>query len=292
VDIFRGKLFGPKNTKTVGYKGACFINKTKASAPGREPTAAVSWSRHWAQDHQAPTGMDSVKEALKKGLKARHAAAFRIRALQRQRRLVFLDPNGCARSHSQRRWLLVPGIAHGLLLLPAHPHKKYGPAVGAVSICARPAPPPRPPHPPAPHRHGRTLLVVGKQLGEGGYATVWRVIEREPDGKTRDLAVKRVVFDPTDADALAAIKSEIETMAALPPHPNILRLIGHCRRLRPRGGGEEAYMLLELCGDSLAWHLQRRAGPAGGQGSPTLRRGSALATGAGKLASRPPATLP
>jgi hypothetical protein len=35
-----------------------------------------------------------IKESLKKGLKARHAAAFRLRSLQRQRRLVFLDPNG------------------------------------------------------------------------------------------------------------------------------------------------------------------------------------------------------
>jgi len=107
------------------------------------------------------------------------------------------------------------------------------------------------------------------------------VIEREPDGKTRELAVKRIVFDPRDEEALLAVKSEIEIMAALPPHPNVLRLIGHCRRMRPKNGGEEAYMLLELCGQSLASHLQRRAGMGTDGGTPTLRPGSSVASGLG-----------
>merc|ERR1719446_1419973 len=29
----------------------------------------------------------------------------------------------------------------------------------------------------------RTLVLVS-QLGEGGYSTVWRAIERQPDGRT------------------------------------------------------------------------------------------------------------
>mmetsp|Transcript_24478 Transcript_24478/g.74701 ORF Transcript_24478/g.74701 Transcript_24478/m.74701 type:complete len:829 (+) Transcript_24478:487-2973(+) len=70
-------------------------------------------------------------------------------------------------------------------------------------------------------------------------------------------------------------------MAALPPHPNVLRLIGHCRRMRPKNGGEEAYMLLELCGQSLASHLQRRAGMGTDGGTPTLRPGSSVASGLG-----------
>ena len=155
---------------------------------------------------------DNIKGALRRVLKTRHAAAYRLRALhasklQRHRRLVFLGADGT----------------------------------------------------------GRKLLIVGKQLGEGGYATVWRVIEREPDGKTREMAVKRVVFDAGDGEAEAAVASEVTTMASLPPHPNILKLIGHCRRQRPGFSACEVYMLLELCGASLASHLQRRAGePAGG----------------------------
>lgn len=47
--------------------------------------------------------------------------------------------------------------------------------------------------------------MVGKQLGEGGYATVWRVLEREPDGKTRQLAVKRIVYHAADDDARMAV---------------------------------------------------------------------------------------
>jgi hypothetical protein len=34
------------------------------------------------------------------------------------------------------------------------------------------------------------------------------------------------------------VKSEIEVMASLPPHPNVLKLIGHCRRTSPKSGGE------------------------------------------------------
>lgn len=61
--------------------------------------------------------------------------------------------------------------------------------------------------------------MVGKQLGEGGYATVWRVIEREPDGKTRQLAVKRIVYNPADEDAVAAVRFSCSPQ--LCPRPKI-----------------------------------------------------------------------
>ena len=43
--------------------------------------------------------------------------------------------------------------------------------------------------------HGERSFTIGKQLGEGGYATIWRVHERQPDCSEVRYAVKRVVFD-------------------------------------------------------------------------------------------------
>tara|TARA_B100000524_G_scaffold161856_1_gene82495 strand:+ start:106 stop:447 length:342 start_codon:yes stop_codon:yes gene_type:complete len=45
----------------------------------------------------------------------------------------------------------------------------------------------------------RTLVLVS-QLGEGGYSTVWRAIERQPDGRTQELAIKRVISSVCDDD--------------------------------------------------------------------------------------------
>ena len=106
--------------------------------------------------------------------------------------------------------------------------------------------------------HGERSFTIGKQLGEGGYATIWRVHERQPDCSEVRYAVKRVVFDGADPEARALIAAEVALMKALPPHPNVVSLVGFCR---PEGRAPETvYLLLELCdGGSLAALLQRRA---------------------------------
>ena len=106
-------------------------------------------------------------------------------------------------------------------------------------------------------------FVIGKKLGEGGYSTIWKAYELQPDGGHRMFAVKRIVVDPSDLEQVDLVNGEVDAMEALPPHPNVLALTGSCRRPRRRGagaGGDEVFLLLELCrGGSLATLLQRRS---------------------------------
>ena len=109
----------------------------------------------------------------------------------------------------------------------------------------------------------RTFAIVSK-LGEGGYSTIWSVRERQPDGAEVEYAVKRVLIDGSDSEQLSLVESEIGAMRSLPPHPNLVTLLGFCRKPRAPGGGgrsglDEFYLLLEMCaGGSLAGMLQRR----------------------------------
>ena len=41
----------------------------------------------------------------------------------------------------------------------------------------------------------RRTFAIGKKLGEGGYSTIWRVHEWQPDGSERQFAVKRIIID-------------------------------------------------------------------------------------------------
>lgn len=106
----------------------------------------------------------------------------------------------------------------------------------------------------------RRTFAVGKKLGEGGYSTIWRVHEWQPDGSERQFAVKRCIIDRSDAEAVEAIEREITIMRSLPPHPNLVELIGTCKRQRgANSSGEEVFLLLELCKNgSLADLLLRR----------------------------------
>ena len=109
----------------------------------------------------------------------------------------------------------------------------------------------------------RKFSIVNK-LGEGGYSTIWSVRERQPDGAEVEYAVKRVLIDGSDSGQLALVEGEIAAMRSLPPHPNIVTLLGFCRKPRAAGGGgrselDEFYLLLEMCaGGSLVGMLQRR----------------------------------
>ena len=107
----------------------------------------------------------------------------------------------------------------------------------------------------------RRTFAVGKKLGEGGYSTIWKVHEWQPDGSERQFAVKRVILDRKDAEQVALVEHEVAVMRSLPPHPNVVELIGTCRRQKgASGSADEVFLLLELCrGGSLGEMLIRRA---------------------------------
>ena len=108
---------------------------------------------------------------------------------------------------------------------------------------------------------GPRMFVVGSKLGEGGYSTIWKVYERQPDGGLVSYAVKRVLLDASDEEQAAMAEQEISVMESLPPHPNLLALIGSCRRRNKvgRAGLNEVFLLLELCrGGNLASLLIQR----------------------------------
>lgn len=113
---------------------------------------------------------------------------------------------------------------------------------------------------------GQRVFAIGKKLGEGGYSTIWLVHEWQPDGSERQYAVKRVLVNRSDPEQAAAVEHEVTVMRSLPPHPNLVELIGTCNRPLVGGAGgasssqEEMYLLLELCrGGSLAELLIARA---------------------------------
>ena len=60
-------------------------------------------------------------------------------------------------------------------------------------------------------------------MGEGGYSTIWRVHEWQPDGSEKQFAVKRVILDRRDPDQVALMEKEIAVMRQLPPHPHAPR---------------------------------------------------------------------
>lgn len=92
---------------------------------------------------------------------------------------------------------------------------------------------------------GRRTFAIGKKLGEGGYSTIWRVHEWQPDGSETQFAVKRVIVDRNDDEQVALVEHEISVMRSLPAHPNIVELIGTCSRKRGPSGAQETFLLLE-----------------------------------------------
>ena len=89
-----------------------------------------------------------------------------------------------------------------------------------------------------------------------------QVREWQPDGSERQFAVKRIIVDRNDSEHVEITQREIGTMRSLPPHPNIVELIGICKRQSgsSRTSVEEVFLLLELCkSGSLAEILMQRA---------------------------------
>jgi hypothetical protein len=67
-------------------------------------------------------------------------------------------------------------------------------------------------------------LRLGKQLGEGAFAKVYR-----GDLRGREVAVK-VLVGNKDESAVAQFRKEISLMRDLPPHPHVVALVGYCER--------------------------------------------------------------
>ncbi len=85
------------------------------------------------------------------------------------------------------------------------------------------APPPEPESPPdyraLPRDYALTPhLVVQEQLGQGGFATVYRVFYELAD---RDRVVK--IVDRDRVSQLARLKQEFQRLIDLPPHPHVVR---------------------------------------------------------------------
>lgn len=112
---------------------------------------------------------------------------------------------------------------------------------------------------------GRQLRVdnnavkVESQLGEGGFASIYSVRDV---GSRAAYALKHVRTNG-DADAIADVRNEVAVMKQLRGHPNILTL--HAWAFSGTQGPEdEAFLLLDLCSDTLVDAVRR----AGGRLSP------------------------
>ena len=88
---------------------------------------------------------------------------------------------------------------------------------------------------------GKHRVIVEKYLSEGGFAHVYLV--RDPNGGPSNV-LKRVAVP--DKDALANMRTEVETMKKLKGHRHIVTYIdSHASQLQ--GGGYEVFLLMEFC---------------------------------------------
>ncbi|KAF2744810.1 hypothetical protein M011DRAFT_470116 [Sporormia fimetaria CBS 119925] len=126
----------------------------------------------------------------------------------------------------------------------------------AASIPHQPAayrPPPQANAPPGTFAPGTKVQVgkhrvtIEKYLSEGGFAHVYlvRVPKAAEHAQTPDVAVLKRVAVP-DKEALANMKTEVETMKKLKGHKHIVTYIdSHASQLA--GGGYEVFLLMEYC---------------------------------------------
>ncbi|KAI9770084.1 MAG: hypothetical protein M1840_003534 [Geoglossum simile] len=91
---------------------------------------------------------------------------------------------------------------------------------------------------------GKHNVVIDRYLSEGGFAHVYLVkLSKTIDGS--DVAVLKRVAVP-DKDALASMRTEVETMKKLRGHRHIVTYIdSHASQLK--GGGYEVFLLMEYC---------------------------------------------
>ncbi|KAF4307890.1 hypothetical protein GTA08_BOTSDO03449 [Botryosphaeria dothidea] len=92
---------------------------------------------------------------------------------------------------------------------------------------------------------GNHRVVIEKYLSEGGFAHVYVVRVPNKAGDKYDIAVLKRVAVP-DKDALANMRTEVETMKKLKGHRKIVTYIdSHASQLK--GGGYEVFLLMEFC---------------------------------------------
>lgn len=91
---------------------------------------------------------------------------------------------------------------------------------------------------------GNHRVVVEKYLSEGGFAHVYVVRVPSAGGLTEQAVLKRVAVP--DKEALASMRTEVETMKKLKGHKHIVTYIdSHASQLK--GGGYEVFLLMEYC---------------------------------------------
>ena len=81
----------------------------------------------------------------------------------------------------------------------------------------------------------RRTFAVGKKLGEGGYSTIWRVHEWQPDGSEKQFAVKRVILDRRDAEQVALVAQAFYQRAGAAIDEALHQLDRELRLLRAMG---------------------------------------------------------
>lgn len=92
---------------------------------------------------------------------------------------------------------------------------------------------------------GNHRVTIEKYLSEGGFAHVYLVRVPKSDPKTPETAVlKRVAC--ADKEALANMRTEVETMKKLKGHSKIVTYMdSHASQLK--SGGYEVFLLMEFC---------------------------------------------
>ncbi|GAM88268.1 hypothetical protein ANO11243_063010 [Dothideomycetidae sp. 11243] len=91
---------------------------------------------------------------------------------------------------------------------------------------------------------GSHRVVIEKYLSEGGFAHVYVVRVPVKDSKYELAVLKRVAVP--DKEALASMRTEVDTMKKLKGHKHIVRYIdSHASQLK--GGGYEVFLLMEFC---------------------------------------------
>lgn len=91
---------------------------------------------------------------------------------------------------------------------------------------------------------GSHRVVIEKYLSEGGFAHVYVVKYATSSGKTETAVLKRVAVP--DKDALANMRTEVETMKKLQGHKRIVTYIdSHASQLKDTG--YEVFLLMEYC---------------------------------------------
>ena len=91
---------------------------------------------------------------------------------------------------------------------------------------------------------GNHRVIIEKYLSEGGFAHVYLVRLPKPIDGNDEAVLKRVAVP--DKEALASMRTEVETMKKLKGHRQIVTYIdSHASQLK--GGGYEVFLLMEYC---------------------------------------------